>query len=314
MSLLTPPTSLLPQDAPVYTTQRGAVYLGDALALLKNLPAGSVKLVMTSPPYALLRKKDYGNKNQQEYVAWFLDFAREVKRVLTEDGSFVINVGGAWQKGLPVRSLYHFRLLVALVDELDFYLAQEFYWNNPAKMPAPAEWVTIRRLRVKDSIEPCWWLTKTPWPDADNRRVLVEYSQSMRKLIKNGLKNQTRPSGHTATQNWQRDNQGAIPGNVLNLSNTDSNSRYLQICKKLKLGIHPARFPVRLPEFFIKFLTQPGDVVLDIFGGSMTTGWAAEINDRAWLGFDNDENYLAASRYRFFDEVGRLLSDEELKY
>ena len=115
--------SLLPSIAPAYTTRRGAVYLGDALGLLRAMPDESVNLVLTSPPYALEFKKEYGNEPQAKYVEWFLPFAREVRRVLRADGSFVINIGGAWQKGHPVRSLYHFRLLLALCDECMFDLA-----------------------------------------------------------------------------------------------------------------------------------------------------------------------------------------------
>jgi len=310
--LVLPPTNLLPGFDPAYVTRRGATYMGDSLELLKAMPDASVKLVVTSPPYALHFKKEYGNQSQSEYVEWFLPFAREVRRVLTDDGSFVINIGGAWQPGKPVRSLYHFRLLIALVDQIEFCLAQELYWNNPAKMPTPAEWVTVRRLRVKDSVEPCWWLSKTPWPDASNRRVLVEYSPDMKRLIKKGFTAKVRPSGHHANAGWQKDSGGAIPGNVLTFGNNDSNGRYLKACKDHGVKSHPARFPVVLPEFFIKFLTQPGDVIVDIFGGSMTAGWAAERQNRAWLGFDLDPTYIEASKFRFFGEDKDLLSDDEL--
>jgi site-specific DNA-methyltransferase (cytosine-N4-specific) len=307
-----PPTGLIPGFEPDYASRRGAAYTGDSLELLRAMPDSSVKLVMTSPPYALHYKKEYGNKDQHEYVDWFLSFAREVHRVLTDDGSFVINIGGAWKPGFPVRSLYHFRLLIALVDELHFHLAQEFYWNNPAKMPTPAEWVNVRRIRVKDSVEPCWWMSKTQWPDASNRRVLAEYSPDMKRLIVRGFTAKARPSGHLAKAGWQKDQGGSIPGNVLTFGNNDSNGRYLRACKDHGIKPHPARFPVFLPEFFIKFLTVPGDVVLDIFGGSMTAGWAAERLNRSWLGFDLDSAYVAASRFRFFDAAGELLSDEEL--
>ncbi len=310
--LALPPTGLLAGVSPVYESRRGAAYAGDALDLLRATPDASVNLVVTSPPYALEFKKEYGNESQATYVAWFLEFAREVQRVLTEDGSFVINIGGAWTKGLPVRSLYHFRLLIALVDELRFHLAQEFYWYNPAKMPTPAEWVNVRRIRVKDSVEPCWWLSKSPWPEASNRRVLVEYSDDMRRLIERGFTAKRRPSGHMAKASWGRDQGGAIPGNVLTFGNNDSNGRYLRAVAARGLKLHPARFPVDLPEFFIRFLTEPGDVVLDIFGGSMTTGWAAERLNRSWLGFDREREYVEASRLRFLDDGGRLLSDAEL--
>ncbi len=304
------PDRLLEGRTPAYKTRRGAVYQGDSLELLHEMPAASVNLVVTSPPYALEFKKEYGNENQDRYIEWFLPFAREVNRVLTDDGSFVLNIGGAWQKGHPVRSLYHFRLLISLVDEVGFHLAQEIYWYNPAKMPAPAEWVNVQRIRVKDSVEPCWWLSKTERPKASNRNVLVPYSDDMLRLIDRGFKAKRRPSGHLAKATFQKDHGGAIPGNVLTLGNNDSNGRYMTLLAEQGLKIRPARFPVQLPEWFIKFLTDPGDLVVDIFGGSMTTGWAAERTDRAWLGFELSPEYVEASRHRFFDEGGSLLQEE----
>jgi len=295
--------------APAFETRRGQVYEGDALEILRSMPDDSVNLVITSPPYALEFKKEYGNESQAEYVGWFLPFAREVRRVLTDDGSFVVNIGGAWQKGHPVRSLYHFRLLIALVDEVGLHLAQEVYWYNPAKMPTPAEWVNVQRIRVKDSVEPCWWLSKTERPKASNRNVLVPYSDDMVKLIQRGFRPMKRPSGHMAKATFQKENGGAIPGNVLTLGNNDSNGSYLARVAEAGLKIHPARFPVQLPEWFIKFLTDPGDLVLDIFGGSMTTGWAAERTGRNWIGIEVVPEYVGASRLRFFDDAGALLPD-----
>jgi site-specific DNA-methyltransferase (cytosine-N4-specific) len=300
-------TRLLPGRHPAYRTRNGAAYVGDALELLRSMPKDSVNLVVTSPPYALEFKKEYGNEPQDRYVEWFLPFGREVLRVLRPDGSFVLNIGGAWRRGHPVRSLYHFELLLELVKNVGFFLAQEVYWYNPAKMPTPAEWVNVQRIRVKDSVEPCWWLSKTERPKAHNRNVLVPYSADMVRLIEHGFRAKRRPSGHLAKETWARDKGGAIPGNVLIFGNNDSNGRYISLLAKRGLKVHPARFPVQLPEWFIRLLTEPGDVVVDIFGGSMTTGWAAERLNRAWLGFELSEEYVAASRLRFFDEGGDLL-------
>lgn len=297
---------------PSYVTRRGAAYLGDALVLLRQLPDDSINLVITSPPYALEFKKEYGNEPQARYVEWFIPFAEEVRRVLRPDGSFVLNIGGAWEKGRPTRSLYHFKLLISLVETVGFFLAQDLYWYNPAKVPTPAEWVNVQRVRVKDAVEPCWWLSKTERPKASNRRVLVPYSDDMLRLIERGFRPKRRPSGHLAKPSWGQDNGGAIPSNVLIMGNNDSNGRYLAALAARGLAPHPARFPVQLPEWFIRFLTDPDDVVLDIFGGSMTTGWAAERLDRRWLGFEISAVYVEASRWRFFDVDGRLLSDEEL--
>src|ERR1043166_6817051 len=191
-----PMTKPVSAPTPYYTTPLGKAFLGDSLSLLPTLPDASLNLILTSPPYALHFKKAYGNEDQHRYVKWFLPFARQYHRLLKDDGSLVIDIGGAWQPGQPTRSLYHFELLIALCRQAGFHLAQEFYWYNPAKLPSPAEWVNVRKLRVKDAVNCLWWLSKTPWPKANNQKVLQEYSPDMHRLLKRGYRLKQRPSGH----------------------------------------------------------------------------------------------------------------------
>jgi len=235
-----------------------------------------------------------------------LPFAEEIKRVLKEDGRFILNIGGSYEAGSPTRSLYHFKLLIALVENVGFYLSQECFWHNPAKLPSPAEWVTVRRFRIKDSVEYVWWLSPTAWPYADNRQVLVPYSADMKRLIEKGYTAKKRPSGHNITGKFQVDRGGAIPQNVLVRGNNESNSGYINACKRLGIKVHPARFPRALPEFFIKMVTKPGDLVLDPFAGSNTTGRVAEDLERRWISIDIDEGYVRASGVRFGLDPGRL--------
>ena len=304
------PATLLPSLETFYQTDRGAAYLGDSREILRHLPDSSVNLVFTSPPYALHFKKEYGNVHKDEYIEWFLTFARQIHRVLTDDGSFVLNIGGSYNKGVPTRSIYHFKLLIALVEELGFHLAQECFWYNPAKMPMPAEWVTVRRIRVKDSVEYVWWFSKTPWPEASNRKVLKPYSADMIRLNKRGVRATVRPSGHNITSDFDKvEAGGSIPSNVvegeiptdlLRLGNNAANDQYTKRCKEAGLKIHPARFPAALPEFFVKLLTDEGDLVVDPFAGSNTAGAVAESLQRRWIGVDEVKEYLEASKFRFF--------------
>lgn len=293
---------------PLYSTDLGEAYCADSLEVMKTLPSGSIDLVVTSPPYALHFKKEYGNADQASYVEWFLPFAHEIKRVLKPTGSFVLNVGGAWTPGAPLRSLYHFRLLIALCDEVGYQLCQEFFWYNPAKMPAPAEWVNVRRIRVKDSVEYVFWLSATPHPEADNSRVLQEYSQDMKRLIKRGARKTVRPSGHNITEKFANDKGGSIPPNLIECGNNESNSTYIRASKLQGKKVHPARFPARLPEFFIKFLSEPGDTVLDPFAGSNTTGAVAQRLGRRWIAIEKDPLYAADSELRFQEPAEALLS------
>jgi len=258
--------------------------------------------VVTSPPFALQRQKEYGNKDQAEYVDWLADFARKVHRVLTSDGSFVLDLGGSYEKGTPARSLYNFRVPIKFCDELGFFLAEDFYWYNPSKLPSPIEWVNKRKIRAKDSVNTVWWFSKTEWPKADVSKVLTEYSDRMKKLLQDPEGFYTpkiRPSGHDIGSSFARDNGGAIPSNLLQIPNTESNGQYLGACKAVGVKQHPARFPAKLPEFFIRFLTDPGDLVLDIFAGSNTTGSVAEDCERRWLSFEECRDYVAASSFRF---------------
>ncbi len=294
---------------PFYRTERGAAYCGDSQTLMSKLPDDSINLVMTSPPFALKRKKEYGNVHARDYIEWFLPFAEQMKRIITPQGSIVIDIGGTWVKGQPTRSLYHFKLLIALAEELDLHLAQEFYWYNPSKLPSPAEWVTVRRIRVKDAVNTVWWLSKDPFPKATNRNVLKPYSKSMKQLLKKGYRAKERPSGHNISDNFNKDNGGAIPPNLIEAANTDSNGQYLSACREAGIKPHPARFPHALPEFFVKFLTDPDDIVLDPFAGSVVTGDVCEANSRQWLAFEINQNYLEASRFRF-PELSRELNGQ----
>jgi DNA modification methylase len=293
------------KENPLYSTNFGAAYVADSLEMLAQLPDNSVNLVMTSPPFALQRQKDYGNKDESEYVDWLAQFAELVFKKLMPDGSFVVDLGGAYRKGVPVRSLYNYRVLIKFCDEIGFHLAEEFFWFNPSKLPSPIEWVNKRKIRAKDSVNTVWWFSKTEWPKANVSKVLAEYSDRMKKLIKDPEKYYTpakRPSGHDIGASFGKDNGGAIPSNLLQISNAEASSRYLKLCKEVGLQAHPARFPAKLPEFFIRFLTEPGDLVVDIFGGSNTTGYVCEVERRKWLAFEENREYLAASVFRFMQE------------
>ncbi|MFB6186070.1 MAG: site-specific DNA-methyltransferase, partial [Halobacteriaceae archaeon] len=314
-------TDLLP-SSPAYSSKMGAAYLGDSRDLLQELPPNSIDLIVTSPPFELAHQKEYGDDWDEDYQEWFLEFANEVHRVLAEHGSFVIEIGGAFERGRPARSTYQFELLTELTSEgSGFYLAQDFYWHNPAKLPSPAEWVNRRRIRVSDAVTHVWWLAKEistasatdeeaqPIPEADNRRVLTEFSDSQKDLMRKRKYNAgERPSGHDISEEgFFTDTGGAIPDNLISATNTRSQTHYDKMCAKADREKHPARFPPEIPEFFIEFLTPdpPYDdwtrgyldrpIVLDIFGGSNLTGKVAEDKNRYWLTFEKDEEYLETS-------------------
>lgn len=282
-----------------HSTKLGTVWHGNSLGHLKRSKPGSVDLIVTSPPFGLLKKKSYGNEDAHLYCDWFRPFAEGFRKVLKEQGSLVIDLGGTWKKGLPSRSLYHFELLLMLCNEYGFHLCQEHYWWNPSKLPTPVEWVNIRRIRVKDAVNSIWWLSPTPWPKASNKRILAPYSAAMRDLLANGYDAKTRPSGHRISKKFGKDNGGAVPPNLLAIANTESNGAYLEYCREHGIAPHPARFPALLPEYFIRMLTDPGDRVLDPFAGSCVTGMVAESLGRKWDCVEMNADFLEGAKARF---------------
>lgn len=297
-----------------FESNLGKIICGDSLQLLKNTAENSVDLIVTSPPFGLVRKKEYGNVDASDYLEWFKPFAKEFYRVLKENGSLVIDIGGAWNKGMPTRSLYHFKLLIMLCEEFSFHLAQDFYWWNPSKLPTPAEWVNVRRIRVKDAINTVWWLSKTPYPKASNKRVLQPYSESMGDLLKNGYKAKKRPSGHDISDKFSKNNGGSIPPNLIAIPNTESNSVYIRYCKENEISPHPARFPSELPEYFIRMLTDEDDLVIDPFGGSCVTGEVCEKLKRKWICCELYEEYVKGAIGRFSSRNISIPTNEHITY
>lgn len=290
---------------PIYRTKRGVMYRGNSQDVLENSNfrklKNKVNLIFTSPPFPLNKKKAYGNLTGKNYSSWLASFADIFHYLLTPDGSLVIELGNAWVKGSPTMSLLPLEALLELKKEGKFHLCQEFIWHNPSRLPSPIQWVNIERIRVKDSFSRFWWLSPSERPKADNRNVLKEYSESMKKLlVTQTYSSGRRPSEHIiGKESFLKNNKGAIPANVLIHPNTSSKDEYLDYCNENNIKYHPARMPRAIAEFFIKLLTSKGDLVLDPFAGSNITGYVAEDLHRRWRSIEIDEIYVSSSRARF---------------
>ena len=294
-----------------YWTDLGTMYRGSVEGFLESSHAnalrGDVQLIFTSPPFPLNRKKKYGNLIGQEYLDWLGELAEPLGDLLADDGSFVVELGNAWEPGEPVMSTLALEALLKLLKSGGFQLCQQFVVHNPARLPSPAQWVNVERIRVKDAYTNVWWMARSSRPKADNRRILSGYSPAMKRLLKRQKYNAgERPSHHNIGKtSFLTDNGGAIPPNVLEvdnlltISNTHSNDAYRAYCKDRELRLHPARMPPELAAFFIRFLTDEGDLVLDPFGGSNTTGAAAEALGRQWTAIEPREDYIEGSHGRF---------------
>ena len=288
----------------IKNTNFGKILHTESLGYLKTLEEDSIDLIFTSPPYDIIRKKKYGNKQGDDYQNWIADFGKEFFRVLKSTGSLVLDLGGGWTQGSPTKNLYEYRLLLNFVDEIGFHLAQDFFWWDPSRLPTPAQWVNIERVRAKDEVNKIWWLSKTENPKADNKRILQDYSKAMELTILRGTNAGKRASGHEVSENFHINNGGSIPPNLIAVSNSISQDTYSTFCKENDLTIHPARIHSLLPEFFIQMLTDPGDSVIDPFAGSCVTGAVAERLKRDWVCCDSNKEYLLGAIGRFINLEG----------
>ena len=311
-----------------HRSTRGAYYVGKAEGFVKSPQGrrlkGKVQLILTSPPFPLNHKKSYGNLQADEYKRWLERLAPSFSELLTDTGSIVIELGNAWEHRRPIQSLLTLEALMGFVKspKASLRLCQQFICYNPARLPTPAQWVTIERTRLTDSYTNIWWMAKSDHPKADNRRVLRPYSKSMKSLLARKTYNEgKRPSGHSISKRgFLKRHQGSIQPNLLELeampgtttirlpnairiANTASNDYFLRICRDREITPHPARMPLELAAFFIQFLTDPGDLVLDPFAGSNTTGFVAELLGRRWISVDVSREYVQQSRIRFQDPI-----------
>ncbi len=324
---------------PFHTTESGKLYVGKSEEFLTSAVGkelfGKVQLIFTSPPFPLNQKKRYGNLQGQEYVKWFTAFAPLFANLLTPTGSIVIELGNAWEHGKPVQSLLPLQSLLSFVqhDNANLRLCQEFICHNPTRLPSPAQWVTVERVRVTDSYTHVWWMSQTDRPKANNRNVLRPYSSATKRMHQRGTFNAgERPSGHVISNNaFLKDNGGSImqnvleiepiepekdarfPSNILSIAHTNSNDYYLRKCKEKQVIPHPARMPLQLIDFFIQFLTDPGDIILDPFAGSNATGFCAERAGRRWVSIEASQEYIQHSEIRFSQNLSVLESLESVK-
>lgn len=315
----------------LYQSKLGEYYIGDSI---KNIEGsfgkklkGKVQLILTSPPFPLNNKKKYGNKQGEEYKEWFVNLAPLFSKLLAPNGSIVIEMGNAWEPGRPVQSLLHLESLLAFVqnEKSDLRLCQEFICYNPSRLPSPAQWVTVNRIRTVDSYTHVWWMSKSDFPKADNTKILRPYSQSMKRLLKKKKYNSgKRPSEHIIGEKSFLSNNGGsimhnllefeqidperevrLPQNIMSFANTSSNDYFLKTCREKGIRPHPARMSPQLASFFIEFLTDKNDIVLDPFAGSNTTGYCAEKLNRKWISIDISDEYSEQAKIR--------LQDPELK-
>ena len=302
-----------------YRTKLGTMWQANIESFLDSPESkrlqGKIDLIFTSPPYPLVKEKKYGNKKGEENLNWMRELAPKLAGLLAPTGSLVIELGNAWQPGSPTMSTLPLRTLLAFQEAAQLHLCQHLVWHNPARLPSPAQWVTVERIRLKDSFTHVWWMSKTDRPKATNKNVLLPYSKDMQDLLRKGTYNAgRRPSGHVISDAGFFSNHGGsispsvlsldgevdrIPESLLKLSNTKWDIDYVNHCRNNFIAPHPARMPMQLAGFMINMLTDKKDLVLDPFAGSNTTGASAESLGRRWAAIEMNAQYIEGSRARF---------------
>lgn len=256
-----------------------SLHKDNSFEFLKNIPDNSIDMVLTSPPYAERRKDTYGGIKSNDYIPWFSPMAFEIKRVLKETGSFFINIKPHTEKG--VRDLYVFKLVVFLSEEVGFNFIDEFSW---VKNGFPGD----LKGRFKNGFEPIYHFSKgssstiTFNPLACGAAIKPESTaRAFRKQC--GKPNNGSKMTGMNTTNLQTLKVGR-PSNVIHVDNV--------LNQYSENKDHPATYPVKLCDFFIKSFSNKGDIILDPFMGSGTTGVSAKLNERRFIGVEIKKDYF----------------------
>lgn len=262
------------------------IILGDCLHILKPMEPQAINLVMTSPPYADSRKNTYGGIHPDEYVEWFLPITAELYRVLKEDGSFVLNIKEKAMNG--ERHTYVIELILAMKKQ-GWLWTEEYVWHK--RNCTPGKWPN----RFRDAWERCLHFTKQKSFKMNQDAVMVPTGDWSKSRLKNLSETDKRRDNSRVgsgfgknISNWIGRDM-AYPTNVLHLATECSNKN------------HSATFPKELPAWFIKLFTDEGDLVLDPFFGSGTTGIVALELGRHFVGIELKEDYYKVASANLAD-------------
>lgn len=270
------------------------IYNEDCLDTMSRMPDNSVDLIFTSPPYADRRKSTYGGIKEDGYIQWFLPIAEQVKRILKPTGSFFLNIKPHTHDG--ERSLYVMELVIELKKNLGFLFVEEYCWTKNA-FPIGTHG------RFKNGFEPIYHFAKS---DTNNITFnplacgtpITEESKA--RAFRKNSKTTTNGSGMVVDRDNMKSIELARPSNVIHINNVIN-----QFHQKMK---HPATFPEGLVEFFVKSFSNEGDIVVDPFAGSGTTGVVAKKLKRKYILMEKESEYvnLIEERLKNTDSITTL--------
>jgi len=265
-----------------------------------------IVLCLTSPPYCLAKPRAYGNPAASEYVDFICASLEPIVKNLVRGGSIALNISNdVFEPGLPSRALHAERLTIALCDRLGLHLLDRLVWSNPSKAPGPVQWASKSRMLLNVGYEPIFVYTNDPKASlADNRRVLQAHTERHLNLIRNGGEQRERTFSDGAYRlkvgSFGNATEGRIPKNVLTYGHRCSDQiRMRKAAVAAGIPPHGAPMPLSLAKFLVQYLSRPGDLVVDPFGGTLTTAKAAEEVGRRWLATELMLEHIEAGKLRF---------------
>ena len=288
-----------------FSTQLGVAVLGACDSVFSRIDS-PITLILTSPPYPLNNPRKYGNVSEAQYVDWFCKVIEPVVKNMADGASLCLNISNdIFMPGSPERSMYCERLLLALHDRLGLRLMDRLIWENRSKPPGPIQYASKARTQLNVVYEPIYWLTNNPRAvKSDNRRVLLAHTERHLKLLSQGGEQRRVINSDGAYSispgAYGNPTNGRIARNILNFGHRcGAQSAYKKAAKAKGLAVHGAPMPLKLAQFLIEFLTQPGDLVVDPFAGSQTTADAAQRLGRRWLTAEIMAEYVLGGASRF---------------
>ena len=281
-----------------FSTRLGAAVIASCEDFFNSTEV-AIDLIFTSPPYPLANARQYGNPSEQEYVDWLCHVIAPAVDNLVDGGSICINVGNdIFMKLSPARSMYQERLVLALHDRLGLHKMDTFIWVAN-KAPTPFAWASKQRVQLNSGYEPVYWFTNNPKKvKSNNQRVLHAHSETHHSFVHAGgaktASIQSDGSHRKRVGAYSNPTEGRIARNVQSFAmcKADQNKAYREFCQKHNLPTHGASMPINLAKFFIEFLTEENDLVVDPFGGRLKTAMAAESLNRRWLTTERIPEYV----------------------
>lgn len=288
-----------------FSTKLGVAIIGYSQSVFAKINE-PIHLILTSPPYPLANARKYGNVTEGEYIDWICATLEPVVKNLVDGGVMTLNISNdIFMPKSAARSLYRERLVIALYERLGLFKMDEIPWINLSKPPGPFQYASKRRVQLNVGWEAIYYFSNNPDKViTDNRRVLEPHTEKHLKLIQSGGVKQSAIKSDGAYRlkegSYQNQTAGRIPKNVIFAGTACAGNRqYKRDAEAMGFQSHGAMMPLKVADFLIRLFTEENQLVAEPFGGSLTTGRAAETLKRRWICVDPVVDYVLGGATRF---------------